>query len=71
MKSISYNSYLDKVYGAWAGKCAGGIIGAAQENNKNVLHYTFENVFPDKIPPNDDFDPQILFLQGSLLLWCG
>jgi len=66
MRQISYAQYLDKVYGAWAGKCAGGMIGAAQENNKNVLHYTFENVFPDKIPPNDDFDLQILFLQDVL-----
>ncbi len=29
MKEISYAQYLDKVYGAWAGKCARGIIGAA------------------------------------------
>ncbi len=66
MQKISYEMYLDKAYGAWAGKCAGGIIGAEQENNKNVLHYTFENVFPSQIPPNDDFDLQILFLQEVL-----
>lgn len=62
-KCISAEAYLDKVYGAWAGKCAGGIIGAKQENNKSVMHYTFDTVFPDSTPPNDDFDLQILYLQ--------
>lgn len=62
-RSMDVKTYKDKVYGAWAGKCAGGIIGAKQENNKSILHYTFDNVFPDLIPPNDDFDLQILYLQ--------
>ncbi len=66
MKSITASVYADKVYGAWAGKCAGGIIGAKQENNKSVLHYGFHNIFPDKFPPNDDFDLQILYLQEVL-----
>ena len=65
-KYIEAATYLDKVYGAWTGKCAGGIVGAKQENNKSVLHYTFENVFPDTTPPNDDFDLQILYLQEVL-----
>ena len=59
---IGYRTYLDKVHGGWIGKCAGGLIGAKQENNKSLMHYTFDNVFPDVIPPNDDFDLQILYL---------
>ena len=59
---ISMPVYRDKILGAWLGKSAGGIIGAKQENNKNMLHYSFENVFPDVFPPNDDFDLQVLWL---------
>lgn len=65
-KTLSVDEYKNKVYGAWAGKCAGGIVGAKQENNKSIMHYTFDNVFPDKIPPNDDFDLQMLYLQEIL-----
>lgn len=66
MKEISYQLYRDKVYGGWIGKCAGGIIGAKQENNKSLMDYDFNNVFPEKAPPNDDFDLQILYLQEIL-----
>ncbi len=59
---IDYRTYLNKVHGGWIGKCAGGLIGAKQENNKSLMNYTFDNVFPDMIPPNDDFDLQILYL---------
>ena len=64
---IGMDEYKDKVYGAWVGKSAGGIIGAKQENNKSLMNYTFDNVFPDRVPPNDDFDLQILYLNEVLL----
>ncbi|MFD0717082.1 ADP-ribosylglycohydrolase family protein [Paenibacillus sp. GCM10027626] len=63
---MSYDTYLDKVHGGWIGKCIGGAIGALQENNKGLLSYTEDNVFPDRIPPNDDLDLQILYLQEVL-----
>lgn len=66
MAVITATEFKDKIYGAWAGKCAGGLIGAKQENNKALLHYTFENVFPDTPVPNDDFDLQILYI-GEVL----
>lgn len=66
MLKIDYDLYIDKVYGAWIGKCAGGKIGAKQENNKEQMNYTFDNVFPDSFPPNDDFDLQIMYLQRVL-----
>lgn len=66
MLAIRYADYFDKVYGGWIGKCIGGAIGAAQENNKSLLHYRQDNVFPDTIVPNDDLDLQILYLQEVL-----
>ncbi|MDR0287719.1 MAG: ADP-ribosylglycohydrolase family protein [Clostridiales bacterium] len=63
---IEYSEYYDKVYGCWFGKCAGGMIGFKQENNKNLLNYNFENIFPDHTPPNDDFDLQILWMDKIL-----
>lgn len=59
---LNYSQYYDKIMGAWIGKSAGGIIGFKQENNKNLLDYNFENVFPEHLPPNDDFDLQVLYL---------
>lgn len=59
---MRYEEYYDKVMGAWIGKSAGGIIGFKQENNKSLMNYTFDNVFPDRLPPNDDFDLQVLYL---------
>ena len=66
MYRMDYATYMDKVYGGWIGKCAGGLIGAKQENNKSLMDYSFDNVFPDKIPPNDDLDLQILYLNEVL-----
>ena len=28
MRKITYKQYLDKIWGGWVGKCAGGILGA-------------------------------------------
>ena len=66
MVEIRYKDYLNKVYGGWLGKCIGGTAGAKQENNKSVMGYTFDTVFPETIPPNDDFDLQVLYLQEVL-----
>lgn len=66
MKKIKYSEYFDKVYGCWLGKSIGGACGALSENNKNILNYTMENVFPDVIPPNDDLDLQVLWLTELL-----
>ncbi len=63
---ISYPDYLNRVTGGWIGKCIGGATGAAMENNKNLMHYTLENVIPEVIPPNDDLDLQVLYLQDVL-----
>lgn len=66
MLELKYKDYYNKVYGCWLGKCIGGAAGAKQENNKSLMSYTIDNVFPEVIPPNDDFDLQILWLKEVL-----
>ncbi len=61
--TIRYTDYFNKVYGGWLGKCIGGTIGARMENNKELMDFTAENVFPEAVPPNDDLDLQLLWLQ--------
>jgi len=63
VRTISYSEYYDKVYAGWIGKCIGGNIGAAVENNKYLMDLKESEVFPDDIPPNDDLDLQLLWLQ--------
>ena len=66
MLELRYSDYLDRVHGGWIGKCIGGAVGTAMENNKSLMHYTLDNVFPGEIPANDDLDLQILWLQDIL-----
>ena len=66
MKKLDYSVYFDKSYGCWLGKSIGGACGALSENNKKILHYTLDNVFPEVIPPNDDLDLQVLWLVDLL-----
>lgn len=60
---ISYNDYLDKVYGGWIGKCLGGAAGAPVEGRKELIpaESFIEMMRPDI--PNDDLDIQILWLE--------
>lgn len=63
MRTLSYATYYDKVYGGWIGKCIGGNIGACFENIKYVMDLHVPDIFPAEIPPNDDLDLQLLWLQ--------
>lgn len=63
MRSISYETYYDKVYGGWLGKCIGGNIGTAVENSKFLMDLRESEIFPEEIPTNDDLDLQLLWLQ--------
>ena len=62
MRSISYEKYLDKVYGCFVGKAISGNIGAPHEGVKMPLELPFmpEMINPDM--PNDDLDLQVLWL---------
>jgi len=63
VKSITYEHYLDKILGCWIGKCIGGTIGAQVEGTKELMNFTLQTAFPDEIPPNDDLDLQVLWLE--------
>ncbi len=60
---LSYEDYLDKVYGGWMGKCIGGAIGARFEGQRRSIHIEPKDFFPETIPFNDDLDLQMLWLK--------
>jgi hypothetical protein len=60
---LSYERYLDQVLGGWIGKSMGGAIGARFEGYKGWIELEASKMFPDKMPPNDDLDLQVLWLK--------
>jgi ADP-ribosylglycohydrolase len=60
---LNYARYLDQVLGGWIGKSIGGTIGARFEGNKGWIDIPSEELFPAKVPPNDDLDLQVLWLK--------
>ncbi|MBN2712628.1 MAG: ADP-ribosylglycohydrolase family protein, partial [Planctomycetes bacterium] len=60
--NITYDEYYNRIHGGWLGKCIGGTIGARFEGHKEWIEIEPDKLFPDKIPPNDDLDLQILWL---------
>jgi len=60
---ISYDRYLDQVLGGWIGKSVGGTVGARFEGHKGWIEISPDEMFPEKLPPNDDLDLQVLWLK--------
>ncbi len=60
---LSYSRYLDQILGGWIGKSMGGAVGARFEGYKGWIEIGSDEIFPDKIPPNDDLDLQVLWLK--------
>ncbi len=60
---ITYEQYLDKVYGGWLGKCIGGTIGVRFEGKRHPIDIDPNDFFPDEIPANDDLDLQMVWLK--------
>lgn len=60
---LTYDQYMDKVYGCWLGKCVAGTIGAPYEGMKQLLHLSFRPEMIEKMLPNDDLDLQVLWLK--------
>ena len=60
---ISYERYFDHVLGGWIGKSMGGAIGARFEGHKGWIEIDPDRMFPEKMPPNDDLDLQVLWLK--------
>jgi len=63
VRALGYDEFLDKILGGWIGKCVGGTIGAQVEGAKELMNFTLETAFPAEIPPNDDLDLQVLWLE--------
>lgn len=62
MKKLSYDSYFDKVYGCWLGKCVCGTLGAPFEGRKELMNYEFKREAIETMLENDDLDLQVLWL---------
>jgi hypothetical protein len=60
---LSYEAYLDKIWGGWIGKSMGGAIGMRFEGIKDWIEISPGNLLPEKMPPNDDLDLQVLWLK--------
>jgi ADP-ribosylglycohydrolase len=63
MRKISYENYLDKIWGGWVGKCAGGILGAPVEGFKCFHQIELSEKLFETNYPNDDLDLQVLWLE--------
>ncbi len=62
MRTISYETYLNKVYGCFIGKAVSGNIGAPHEGVKMPMELPFMPEMIDCSLPNDDLDLQVLWL---------
>ena len=60
---LTYARYLDQILGGWIGKSMGGAVGARFEGHKGWIEIDPAEMFPDRMPPNDDLDLQILWLK--------
>ena len=61
-RTISYEKFLDKVYGCFVGKAVSGNIGAPHEGLKMPMELPFLQKMIDCERPNDDLDLQVLWL---------
>ena len=64
MKTLDFSVYEDRILGAWLGKSIGGTLGAYLENHKELKHLTADELWPATVPPNDDLDIQIVWLEA-------
>lgn len=62
MRTLDYNTYLDKVWGCFLGKTVSGTLGAPYEGVKMPMELSFSPDMIDSTLPNDDLDLQILWL---------
>lgn len=62
-KTITYERFLDKVYGCFVGKAVSGNIGAPHEGVKMAMNLEFMPQMIDCERPNDDLDLQVLWLE--------
>lgn len=61
---LNYSTYRDRVLAGWLGKSIGGAMGAPVENQKQRHQFTEETIWAARVPPNDDMDIQIVWLEA-------
>ncbi len=61
---ITYERYLDKVYGCFLGKTVAGTMGAPFEGIKMPLELEFKPEMINTMLPNDDLDLQVLWFDA-------
>lgn len=61
-RTISYEKFLDKIYGCYVGKAVSGNIGAPYEGVKMPMELEFMPQMINCDLPNDDLDLQVLWL---------
>lgn len=67
-------SLESRVLGGWQGKSAGGTLGLPAEGRTERQHYVFYDPIPTVVPPNDDLELQLVWLdrmerhRGSLTI---
>jgi ADP-ribosylglycohydrolase len=61
MKS-TYPSLESRVLGCWQGKSAGGTLGLPAEGKTERQSYSFYDPIPTVVPPNDDLELQLVWL---------
>lgn len=64
MHELEYSRLFNKIQAGWLGKSIGGAIGAPVENHKRFAHAKSEDIWPDRIMPNDDLDIQLVWLEA-------
>ena len=64
MKKLTYENYLDKVYGCFLGKTVIGTLGAPFEGVKMPLKLPFLPEMVNTMLPNDDLDLQLAWLHA-------
>lgn len=62
-KTLAYETYADKVYGCFLGKCIGGTAGGPAEGRKELLDFPLCEELLHQALPNDDLDLQIMWLE--------
>ncbi len=62
MAAMDKETYFDKAFGCWLGKCVCGSIGAPLEGRKELFDYEFKEDYLKIVLPNDDLELQVLWL---------
>lgn len=60
---IAVMDISSRIYGMWLGKSIGGTLGLPAEGRMERLSFTYYDPVPEKAPPNDDLELQIVWLE--------